>query len=112
MTPFTLAAGSVLIGAGLILHFLAMRRIKRLCVEPHMIYPPDRYLTDGVYQLRHPAYIGALLEVAGAGILFLGWGGIVLAFAAWPFYADRIMREEKLRHAAKWLQQHNHRQAA
>ena len=112
MTPFSLAAGSVMIAAGVILHFRAMRRVKRLCVEPHMIYPPDRYLTDGVFRLRHPAYIGVLLEIGGAGVLFLGWGGIVLAFAAWPFYADRMMREEKLRDASKWLKQHEHRQAA
>jgi protein-S-isoprenylcysteine O-methyltransferase Ste14 len=89
-----------------------MRRIGKVCAERYMIYPPDRYLTDGVYRLRHPAYIGALLEIGGAGVLFLGWGGMILAFAALPFYADRIMREEKLRHASKGLRQHEHRQAA
>jgi protein-S-isoprenylcysteine O-methyltransferase Ste14 len=91
--------GAVLILMGLALHARAHSRLNGV-VPFEMVCHPMLYLTDGVFRLRHPAYIGNLLEISGIGAIFLGWGGFALFFAALPFYADRIFREEGLRHAA------------
>ena len=53
-----------------------------------------RLVRQGPYRfVKHPAYLGSMLIIAGAGILSLGLGGWVLGLAAWPFFADRICRE-------------------
>jgi protein-S-isoprenylcysteine O-methyltransferase Ste14 len=97
---------------GALLHAAAMRRVKRLCREPYLLEQPVGYLVDGVFRLRHPAYLGALLEIAGFGILALGWGGAAVALAALPFYADRILREERIRRGSEGQQIIRARKAA
>lgn len=62
---------------------------------------PRRYLTDGVFRLRHPAYIGHLVMIAGLGIACLGWGGVICALPAFPFYADRLLYEEDIRRGSQ-----------
>ena len=90
------AIGLAMFAVGMALHARAHQRLKGV-TDFGLVMPPLRYIDDGLYRLRHPAYIGNLLEIAGAGIIFLGWRGWVLAFAALPFYADRIYREERIR---------------
>lgn len=64
---------------------------------------PKTYTADGPYRwLDHPAYVGSLLVIAGAGVMALGPGGAVLALAAWPFFASRIHGENRLR-GCGWL---------
>jgi protein-S-isoprenylcysteine O-methyltransferase Ste14 len=61
------------------------------------VVPPVTVVKSGPYRfLRHPLYVGAMTWMAGAGIFALGWGGVVLPLAAWPFYAERMLREEAM----------------
>jgi protein-S-isoprenylcysteine O-methyltransferase Ste14 len=92
--------GLAMITGGCILHQTARDRLAGLA-DFGLITLPNRYVTNGVYRLRHPAYIGAILMIAGAGILVFGWSGAALVIPAWPFYADRIYREERIRSAAQ-----------
>lgn len=94
--PPHLAVGLALVWLGLALHARAHQRLKPLVDFPFIQWP-KRYLSDGIFRLRHPAYLGNLTMIAGVGALALGWGGLVLALGALPFYADRILREELLR---------------
>ena len=95
-----LATGAALVFLGLALHARAHQRLKGI-VNFSFAGWPLRYLSDGIFRLRHPAYLGNLMTIAGVGALALGWGGLVLALAAAPFYADRIVREESLRRGWK-----------
>jgi protein-S-isoprenylcysteine O-methyltransferase Ste14 len=90
----------LLILAGIAIHEIARFRIQHL-VDFGLVMPPARYETGGIYVLRHPAYLGAILMIAGAGILVFGWPGASLLIPALPFYADRIYREEAIRGAAQ-----------
>lgn len=90
-------AGLVLIVLGALLHARAIHRVKKVCADPWMICLPSTWLADGIFRLRHPAYIGVGMEISGAGMVALDWWGAVLVFAAMPFYADRILREESIR---------------
>jgi protein-S-isoprenylcysteine O-methyltransferase Ste14 len=94
---------------GIALHARAHHRLKAV-VAFLALGRPRIYLRDGIFRLRHPAYIGNLLSIAGAGCAALDWGGLALAFAAWPFYANRILHEELIRDASESAQ--GRRQAA
>lgn len=95
----------VLVGLTLILLGVALHEYSR-----HLLYgitdfglvvTPHAYIEKGLYRLRHPAYIGAMLVIAGAGMMGLQrFGGAVIVVAALPFYSDRIWREERLRRGA------------
>jgi protein-S-isoprenylcysteine O-methyltransferase Ste14 len=96
----SLMAGLVLVVVGMGLHSAAHDRLETVVDFP-IIEVPRRYVTDGIYQLRHPAYLGNLISIAGIGIAVFGWSGMVLVVPALPFYADRILREERIRRAAE-----------
>jgi protein-S-isoprenylcysteine O-methyltransferase Ste14 len=60
--------------------------------------PPNRYCTEGPYRwMRHPAYAGSLILIAGCGMLALGWGGFVIFLGAWPHFTRRVVLEENQR---------------
>ena len=62
-----------------------------------LVTSPPGIATGGPYRfLKHPAYIGSLLMIAGAGLVALGWGGAIVSFAALPFYQARMVEEEAL----------------
>lgn len=91
---------AAMIGGGLLLRHLAGVELKRvgldLLTARYLVQPP-RIACEGVYRyMDHPAYAGSLLLMAGAGIACLGWGGAILALAAWPFYRVRSIEEDRL----------------
>ena len=85
---------------GSVLRVLAGLELKRAGLslqEMSFIKRPPRIAQEGVYRyLRHPAYLGSLLIITGAGLACLGWGGAVLCLPAWPFFRDRELREERI----------------
>jgi len=103
MTPRLV--GVALVAAGSLLRLTAHRALREAGVTDEQFFfqiPPNRYTDEGPYAWsHHPAYFGSLLIYSGAGMLCLGWGGIVIGFATWPFYEDRIRYENKLRRLAK-----------
>jgi protein-S-isoprenylcysteine O-methyltransferase Ste14 len=100
IAPLWLILGLVLIVGGAALHEQARSEIQHL-VGPRdfgLIKRPTRYKTDGVYRLRHPAYLGAICIIAGAGMLaFASLRGAALVIPALPFYSARLHAEERLR---------------
>jgi protein-S-isoprenylcysteine O-methyltransferase Ste14 len=95
------------IGLALALVALAVRRSARITLRRHGIdttaklttaHPPRSWAETGLYRLTwHPLYAGHLLFMAGAGMMALGWGGAVVAFAAVPHYGQRAAQEDALR---------------
>lgn len=60
-------------------------------------YPRGGLARTGPYRyMNHPCYVGSLVWLAGAGMLCLGWGGAIIALPAWPLFAERILREDRL----------------
>lgn len=94
--------GGLMILIGISLHVRAYSRLWGIA-DWGLIVLPKRYVNDGVMRLRHPSYLGALLGIAGVGVLVSGLPGAALAVPALPFYADRIYREERLRRAEEQI---------
>jgi protein-S-isoprenylcysteine O-methyltransferase Ste14 len=62
-----------------------------------VVLPIVKLVETGPYAyLNHPLYVGALIWIAGLGVVCLGWGGFVVALAAVPFYMDRMLLENSL----------------
>jgi len=97
----TLWIGLALVWLGIGLRWWAIRELLLAGIHEEDIWVPERqkvYTNRGPYQfLSHPAYVGSLAVLAGAGIACLGWGGAVLALPSWPFFALRIHEENQLR---------------
>ncbi|WGS84960.1 isoprenylcysteine carboxylmethyltransferase family protein [Methylomonas sp. UP202] len=73
------ALALAIFAAGLSLRYLAVRRLGRFFTTDVTIQPRHELIVDGPYRwLRHPAYTGLLLALAGAG-LAMGDGLAVLA---------------------------------
>ena len=93
--------GVVLAVVGLVLRWWAYRTLTEAGLPYSGFMEPQRpteYTEEGPYRwVRHPAYVGSLLLIAGVGIVGLGWGGAVLALPAWPLFALRIHQENRLR---------------
>ena len=83
------------------LRWWALNELLKSGISEESIWEPQRqpvYIESGPYRwLRHPAYLGSMLSLSGFGISALGWGGVVLALPAWPFFALRIYQENELR---------------
>lgn len=106
----TRLCATTLILSGFALRFWCWRELNKVGITTLMqlaiAAPPTRWTTAGPYGwpwvwpilMRHPAYIGSLMIVAGVGVLGFGeWSGCVIAFAAYPHYMRRILLEEVLR---------------
>lgn len=96
------AVGIALITAGMGLRAWALHTLRHAAGLTWnsilSISRPPHYTTLGPYRwLRHPAYLGSMLAIAGVGALTLGWAGIILVLPAWPFFAKRMYEEDRLR---------------
>jgi protein-S-isoprenylcysteine O-methyltransferase Ste14 len=97
------ALGVLLYLAGGCLREWARRHLARhagLFDVLHVTMPTRRVRSGPYKRLPHPMYLGSLMQFAGAGMVGLGWGGVVLFLPAVPFYGDRIIRENLLVSAA------------
>lgn len=76
---------------------LELHRVGFNLREAQLVRRPPRIAQEGIYQyLRHPAYTGSLIFIAGVGIACLGWGGASISVAAWPLFRSRMLEEEEL----------------
>lgn len=93
--------GLLLVAVGLALRSWSMATLYKVGIgtlEFSDIIKPLSYTYKGPYRfMRHPAYLGSMMVLAGLGVLALGLQGAVIAVAAWPFYASRIYAENQLR---------------
>jgi protein-S-isoprenylcysteine O-methyltransferase Ste14 len=98
-------AGLLLIALGAWIRIAAIRELRKVGVSDSQFFHvriPKHYTNEGPYTWSdHPCYVGSLLMGAGVGMIFLGWGGVVLPLMAWPFYEDRIRLERAIRQRAR-----------
>jgi protein-S-isoprenylcysteine O-methyltransferase Ste14 len=61
------------------------------------IQPGHTLLTTGIYGvIRHPSYLGLLINALGWGLAFRSWAGVLLAVLLLPLLLARIRSEEAL----------------
>jgi len=61
------------------------------------IQPGHTLLTTGIYGvIRHPSYLGMLVNALGWGLAFRSWAGVLLAALLVPLLLARIRSEEAL----------------
>jgi protein-S-isoprenylcysteine O-methyltransferase Ste14 len=61
------------------------------------IQPGHTLLTAGIYSvIRHPSYLGLLVNAFGWGLAFRSWAGVLLAALLVPLLLARIRSEEEL----------------
>lgn len=61
------------------------------------IQPGHALVTDGIYGvIRHPSYLGLLINALGWGLAFRSWAGVLLAALLIPTLIARIHAEERL----------------
>lgn len=61
------------------------------------IQPGHVLVTDGIYGvIRHPSYLGLLINALGWGLAFRSWVGVLLAALLIPTLMARIHAEERL----------------
>jgi len=61
------------------------------------IQPGHTLLTTGIYGvIRHPSYLGLLVNAFGWGLAFRSWAGVLLAALLVPLLLARIRSEESL----------------
>jgi protein-S-isoprenylcysteine O-methyltransferase Ste14 len=89
----------VLCATGLGLRYWAVVRLGRFFSTHVLIHNQHQLITDGPYKwIRHPAYTGLLLALAGAG-LAMGDFLALLLLTVMPFFAFKLriaMEEKKL----------------
>ena len=63
----------------------------------HGISLPIVIVSKGPYTLlEHPMYVGSMMVIGGVGVVAFGIWGVTLALPAYPFFEDRIHRENEL----------------
>jgi protein-S-isoprenylcysteine O-methyltransferase Ste14 len=61
------------------------------------IQPGHTLVTTGIYSIiRHPSYLGLLVNALGWGLAFRSWAGVLLAALLLPLLLARIRSEEAL----------------
>lgn len=95
-----LIAAAVLVAGGYALRWWALRELGRVGHTSKTLllcWIPEVQAVDGPYRwMRHPAYVGAFSMTAGLGILCLGWGGAVVAYAMLPHWLYRAAEEDRM----------------
>lgn len=94
------ALGAGLLGAGACLRLAARRALGSRFTHSIQLVPEHELVEHGPYRLvRHPAYLGTMLALLGASLLFGSWLAILVVGACAPLGMARIRREERmLRH--------------
>lgn len=90
------ATGIGVVGAGILLRILSLRRLGRYFSHLIVIREQHVLVRDGPYRyLRHPLHVGLVLEILGMAILGGAWWGYALAVAAAGVALRREIREER-----------------
>ena len=72
-------AGAVLIAAGLVVRWTAIRTLGRFFTVKVTVREGHRVVRDGLYRyVRHPSYAGALLSFVGLAVSFGSWATFVV----------------------------------
>jgi protein-S-isoprenylcysteine O-methyltransferase Ste14 len=89
--------GAVLIAAGLVIRWSAIRTLGRFFTVKVTVREGHRVVKEGLYRhVRHPSYSGALLAFVGLAVSFASWATLLVilvpVFAAMGY---RIHVEEQ-----------------
>lgn len=90
------------IGATLYLGGTALRWIAKACLKEHFshslrVLPTHQVIMHGPYGfIRHPAYLGTLLIVAGNSLVCNSWSGLLMVLVLFPLAWHRMVKEETL----------------
>ena len=90
--------GLLLILAGIVLRFIAIRTLGRFFTVDLAIDPEHSLVKKGLYKyIRHPSYTGSLLSFLGMGLSLNSWISTLVIFIPVLFaFIHRIRIEEKL----------------
>lgn len=98
--------GMVLAILGMGLIFWSGMALGRLYSPEVTLQKEHRLITDGPYRvIRHPRYVGGIVQGIGLSLLFRSWVGIILTLVFVLVALFRIRDEEMLMHAefgAQW----------
>jgi protein-S-isoprenylcysteine O-methyltransferase Ste14 len=91
-------SGSVLFVAGQTIRVIAIRALGRFFTVTVRLHPEHNLIKEGIYRrIRHPAYLGFFLGMAGCVTLFASViGYVLLFFFALPAMIFRIRVEERV----------------
>ena len=89
-------SGAVLIVAGLVIRWTAIRTLGRFFTVKVTLREGHRVVRDGLYRyVRHPSYSGALLSFVGLAVSFASWATfVVILVPVFTAMAYRIHVEE------------------
>jgi protein-S-isoprenylcysteine O-methyltransferase Ste14 len=90
-------AGLVVIVAGMVLRFVAIKTLGRFFTVDVTIRDNHQLKTDGLYRyVRHPSYLGSLISFAGLGFSINNWlSCIIIVTLVTAAFLYRIKIEEK-----------------
>jgi len=95
--PLVTALGLLALAAGQVLRLAAIRTLGPRWSARIITVPDAQPVTGGIYRyLRHPNYLGVVLEIAGLPLVHMAWVTALAASAANALVlAARIQAEEK-----------------
>jgi protein-S-isoprenylcysteine O-methyltransferase Ste14 len=92
-----LAVGLVLVLAGLVIRFVAIAALKRNFSAALRIRADHTLVKSGIYgQVRHPAYLGAILLFTGVPVMLSSPLGFLVMLLLVPYLLHRIKLEETM----------------
>jgi protein-S-isoprenylcysteine O-methyltransferase Ste14 len=99
-TNLLLYSGSVLILAGMVIRFTAIRSLGKFFTVDLAIQGDHRLIQAGLYKyIRHPSYSGSLLSFVGFSLSLNNWLSlIIIMLPILVTFINRINIEEKLLH--------------
>jgi len=99
-TKLLLYIGSVLIFAGMVLRFTAIRSLGKFFTVDLSIQDDHQLVQTGLYKyIRHPSYSGSILSFMGYSLSLNNWLSlIIIMLPTLVTFINRINIEEKLLH--------------
>lgn len=95
-TPVIYAGGIVLFLAGFAVRIVSLRELKKNYSQDFTTAPNGYIVTTGIYAVvRHPIYLGHLIEMAGFFVIKFNFVSLAATIALIPVSLFRMKEEEK-----------------